>query len=89
MALLFCSSVASAARWRARLAQLSSEIEVRIWPEIRKDELYYLILRLVQRGCGTKDPDNFDSWAISAYETAILALDAAGFVEIDKGCGRI
>src|SRR6516164_6866122 len=34
MALLFCSSVDSAARWRARLAQLSSEIEVRIWPEI-------------------------------------------------------
>ena len=34
MALLFCSSVDSAARWQARLAQLSSEIEVRIWPEI-------------------------------------------------------
>ena len=34
MALLFYSSVDSAARWRARLAQLSSEIEVRIWPEI-------------------------------------------------------
>src|SRR5215468_5312498 len=34
MALLFYSSVDSAARWRARLVQLSSEIEVRIWPEI-------------------------------------------------------
>src|SRR5215470_9005020 len=34
MALLFYSSVDSAARWRARLMQLSSEIEVRIWPEI-------------------------------------------------------
>jgi glyoxylate/hydroxypyruvate reductase A len=34
MALLFYSSVDSAARWQARLAQLSSEIEVRIWPEI-------------------------------------------------------
>jgi hypothetical protein len=29
-----------AARWRARLAQLSSEIEVRIWPEIRKAQLF-------------------------------------------------
>jgi hypothetical protein len=36
MALLLCSTVDSAARWRARLAELSSEIEVRIWPEIRK-----------------------------------------------------
>jgi hypothetical protein len=36
MALLFCSTVDSAARWRARLAQLSSEIEVRTWPEIGK-----------------------------------------------------
>jgi glyoxylate/hydroxypyruvate reductase A len=34
MALLFYSTVDSAARWRARLVQLSSEIEVRIWPEI-------------------------------------------------------
>jgi glyoxylate/hydroxypyruvate reductase A len=34
MALLFCLTVDSAARWGARLAQLSSEIEVRIWPEI-------------------------------------------------------
>jgi glyoxylate/hydroxypyruvate reductase len=34
MALLFCSSVDSAARWQARLAQLSGEIEVRIWPDI-------------------------------------------------------
>ena len=34
MALLFYSTVDSAARWRARLAQMSSEIEVRIWPEI-------------------------------------------------------
>ena len=40
MALLFYSSVDSAARWRARLAQLSSEIEVRIWPEIRKAQLF-------------------------------------------------
>jgi glyoxylate/hydroxypyruvate reductase A len=34
MALLFYSSVDSGARWRARLGQLSSEIEVRIWPGI-------------------------------------------------------
>jgi glyoxylate/hydroxypyruvate reductase A len=34
MALLFYSTVDSAARWRARLVQLSSEIDVRIWPEI-------------------------------------------------------
>jgi hypothetical protein len=53
-----------------------------------EDELYYLILRLVRQGCGTQDPDAFDSWAISAYEAAILELEAAGFVEL-QGSGRI
>ncbi len=34
MALLFCSSVNSSARWKAQLALLSASIEVRVWPEI-------------------------------------------------------
>jgi glyoxylate/hydroxypyruvate reductase A len=34
MALLFCSSVDSEARWRPQLARLMPELEVRIWPEI-------------------------------------------------------
>jgi glyoxylate/hydroxypyruvate reductase len=47
MALLFCSSVDSAARWQRRLVQLSSEIEVRIWPEIgdRAEIDYALVWR--------------------------------------------
>jgi hypothetical protein len=31
----------------------------------------------------------FDSWAISTYERAIIALERAGYVEIDNGPGRI
>src|SRR6266436_2669329 len=34
MALLFRSSVDSAARWRSQLARLTSELEVRVWPVI-------------------------------------------------------
>jgi glyoxylate/hydroxypyruvate reductase A len=34
MALLFCSSVDSEARWKPQLARLMPELEVRIWPEI-------------------------------------------------------
>jgi glyoxylate/hydroxypyruvate reductase A len=34
MALLFRSTVDSAARWRAQLARLTQELEVRVWPEI-------------------------------------------------------
>src|SRR5229473_8488446 len=34
MALLFRSSVDSAARWRSQLARLTSELEVRVWPAI-------------------------------------------------------
>ena len=34
MALLFRSTVNSAARWRAQLTRLTQELEVRVWPEI-------------------------------------------------------
>jgi glyoxylate/hydroxypyruvate reductase A len=34
MALLFRSTVDSSARWRAQLTRLTSELEVRVWPEI-------------------------------------------------------
>src|SRR5215471_832308 len=34
MALLFRSTVDSAARWRAQLSRLTRELEVRIWPEV-------------------------------------------------------
>ena len=53
-----------------------------------EDELYAVILALVEQGCGTKDHDKLDSGAISAYERAIETLVGAGFVEID-GEGRI
>jgi hypothetical protein len=53
-----------------------------------KDELYYIILKLVQDEC-YRHPDAFDSWGISTYERAIKALEQAGFVEIDESCGRI
>jgi hypothetical protein len=50
---------------------------------------YYIILRLVDQSCGQKDGEEFDSWAISAFELAIEELDGAGYVEIDRNCGRI
>jgi glyoxylate/hydroxypyruvate reductase A len=34
MALLFCSSIDSAARWQAELARLKGAIDIRIWPEL-------------------------------------------------------
>jgi glyoxylate/hydroxypyruvate reductase A len=34
MALLFRSSVDSAARWRQKLTQLSAELDIRVWPDI-------------------------------------------------------
>jgi len=46
-----------------------------------EDELYAVILALVEQGCGTKDHDKLDSGAISAYERAIETLVGAGFVE--------
>jgi uncharacterized protein (DUF433 family) len=53
-------------------------------------ELYDTILDLVSQNCTCgKDDDAFDSWAISAYERAIIALERAGYVEIDNGPGRI
>jgi hypothetical protein len=53
-----------------------------------EDELYAVILALVRQDCGGGNSDTFDSWAIGAYERAILALADAGFVELD-GQGRI
>jgi hypothetical protein len=43
---------------------------------------------LVEQSCGVTG-DQLDSWAISAYERAIIELDEAGFVEIDPASGRI
>jgi hypothetical protein len=79
----------------ARTTRMTDVAETTGWgrytPEHKpngEEELYYLILRLMRQDCEPK-PDTFDSLAISAYEAAIIALDAAGFVEIDKGGGRI
>src|SRR5215472_13047240 len=45
MALLFRSSVDSAARWRAQLARLNQELDVRVWPEIGDpDEIDYALV---------------------------------------------
>lgn len=52
-----------------------------------EDELWAIILALVEQSCGVGD-DELDSWATSAYERAIEALDHAGFVKIN-GKGRI
>lgn len=54
----------------------------------KEEELYAVILALAQQGCGTVGRNKLDSWAISAYELALEALEAAGFVEIEPG-GRI
>jgi hypothetical protein len=55
-----------------------------------EQELYDIILDLVSQNCTYgEDDDAFDSWAISAYERAIIALEQAGYVEIDDGPGRI
>ncbi|MBV9491765.1 MAG: DUF2442 domain-containing protein [Verrucomicrobia bacterium] len=54
-----------------------------------EDEFWAIVLALVQQSCGIKGGDELDSWALSAYERAIIALDEAGFVEIDPECGRI
>jgi len=34
MALLFCSTVDSATRWRSQLTRLTQQLDVRVWPEI-------------------------------------------------------
>src|SRR6516162_10962370 len=34
MALLFRSTVDSAARWRAQLTRLTQQLDIRVWPEI-------------------------------------------------------
>ena len=52
-----------------------------------EDELWFIIFKLVRQDCGYKE-DFLDSWATSAYERAILALEQAGFVELQHG-GRI
>jgi glyoxylate/hydroxypyruvate reductase len=45
MALLFRSTVDSAARWRAQLTRLTQELEVRVWPEIgNRAEIDYALV---------------------------------------------
>ena len=47
-------------------------------------------LDLVSHNCTYgEDDEAFDSWAISAYERAIIALEKAGYVAIDDVAGRI
>jgi hypothetical protein len=67
-----------------------------------EDELYAIILELVEEECATYDPresfletrkphdrDRLDSWGPGAYARAIKALAEAGFVEMDQKEGRI
>ena len=45
MALLFRSTVDSAARWRAQLTRLTQELDIRVWPEIGKPaEIEYALV---------------------------------------------
>lgn len=83
---------------RVQDAELAEQVDDRHQPYRRyapecqptaEDELWAVILDLVAQSCGVKGGDEFDSWATSAYERAILALAGAGFVEIDPACGRI
>ena len=57
-------------------------------PTTGEDELWSIILDLVEQSCGGQKKDELDSWAISAYERVIIALEEAGFVKIDNQ-GRI
>ena len=49
MALLFRSTVDSAARWQAELAQLTPELDIRIWPEIGDPAGHRIRARLAAR----------------------------------------
>jgi uncharacterized protein (DUF433 family) len=53
-----------------------------------EDRLTFLILRMLQQAC-EQTAGEFDSWATSAYEAAILELTEQGLIELDKNCGRI
>ena len=45
MALLFCSTVDSAARWRAQLTKLTQELDIRVWPQIgNRAEIDYALV---------------------------------------------
>ena len=53
-----------------------------------RPRLHTIILALVAQGCASRG-GVLDSWAISAYEAALLELADAGYVELDSDAGRI
>ncbi len=58
-------------------------------PLTRTEELSAVILHMLRQDCArNNDRDKLDSWAISAYEGAILTLAEDGYVELDSE-GRI
>ncbi len=54
-----------------------------------EDELYAVILALVERSCAVGSGDDLDSWATNTFERGIEVLNEAGFVAIDPADGRI
>jgi hypothetical protein len=54
-----------------------------------EDELYAVILALVEQSCSTGSGGDLDSWALSAFERAIEALAGVGFVQIETTGGRL
>ncbi len=58
-------------------------------PLTRTEELSAVILHMLRQDCAqNSDRDKLDSWAISAYEGAILTLAEDGYLELDSE-GRI
>ena len=59
-------------------------------PLTRAEELSAVILTMLRQDCTRNtDRDKLDSWAISAYERAILTLADDGYLELDGAPYRI
>jgi len=59
-------------------------------PLTRAEELSAVILAMLRQDCTRNtDRDKLDSWAISAYERAILTLADDGYLELDSAPYRI
>lgn len=67
--------------WRVRMQR----------PLARKEGLYAVILHMLRQDCGQTaiGRDTLDSWAISAYEQAILTPADVGYLEPESAPGRI
>ncbi len=53
-----------------------------------EDWLAALLLQMVLQHCGTAQPDELDSYAITANADAMTALHELGYIEITDQAGR-